>query len=131
MLPITPFPNGVAEDSHQPTKERVRALLEQGFSVTEIAALGKAIDSRFARRYDWTEIAAYYEAGYSMKEYRQRFGFCGAVARRDLSLELHHVNGDGMDNRLENPSVAVPQLPQPDRHLGWACPASCGVASGP
>ena len=65
MLPITPFPNGVSEDSQTTTKDLVLSLLVQGLSVTEIAAalhiskatvcfhtrtLGIRIDSRFAKR---------------------------------------------------------------------------------
>jgi DNA-binding CsgD family transcriptional regulator len=73
VLPITPFPNGVSEDSHLPTKERVRLLVARGLSVTEIAAqlgvskstvcyhrtsLGIAGDRRYARRYDDTIAGA-------------------------------------------------------------------------
>jgi hypothetical protein len=112
----------------------------------------------FARRYDWNEIRAYYDAGHSMTKCRRRFGFsrnawwdairrgaivprprgepidgvlaagrrrnrnhvkgrlisaglkelrceqCGITdwQGRPLAFELHHVNGDGLDNRLEN-----------------------------
>jgi DNA-binding NarL/FixJ family response regulator len=37
VLPITPFPKGVSEDSQSPTKDLVAALLLDGWSVTEIA----------------------------------------------------------------------------------------------
>jgi DNA-binding NarL/FixJ family response regulator len=65
VLPITPFPNGVSEDSRPPTKERVRELVAKGLTVTEIArqlgvskptvcfhkrTLGIESDSRFGRR---------------------------------------------------------------------------------
>jgi hypothetical protein len=61
----------VSEDSHSSTKDRVKALLLEGLSVTEIArrlgvskptvcfhkrTLGIEIDSKFGRRYDWVEI---------------------------------------------------------------------------
>jgi DNA-binding CsgD family transcriptional regulator/5-methylcytosine-specific restriction endonuclease McrA len=179
VLPITPFPNGVPEDSHSPTKERVKALLLAGHSVTEVArhlgvskptvcfhkkSLGIESDSRFSRRYDWAEIRGHYEQGHSMRECQAAYGFSGAawsdaVARGDiqprpraedqrdvfaygakrnrfhlkwrllkdglrtavceecglvewrgrpLSLELHHVNGDGRDNRLENLQLLCP-----------------------
>jgi Homeodomain-like domain/HNH endonuclease len=179
VLPITPFPNGVSEDSHPPTKHRVKLLLERGWTVTEIArhlgvskatvcfhkrTLGIGRDSRFSRRYDWTEIRRHYEAGHSMRECQALFGFSGAawsqaVRRGDieprpravppdnlfcigdkrnrfhlkrrllrdglkearcegcglthwrgavLSLELHHKNGDGRDNRLENLEFLCP-----------------------
>ena len=179
MLPITPFPNGVHEDSHPTTRAGVAALAAHGKTVTEIARalgvskptvcfhmrrLGIQADSRFSRRYDWQEIRAYYEAGHGMRECQERFGFSGgawseAVARGDidprpraeaaeslfavgekrnrfhlkrrllesglkharceecgiadwrgraLCLELHHVNGDGRDNRLENLLLLCP-----------------------
>jgi transposase len=93
VLPITPFPNGVSEDSQSSTKQRVRVLALGGLTVTEIAralgvskptvcfhlrSLGIEGDSRFSRRYDWAEIRAYYEAGHSMRECQERYGFSGA-----------------------------------------------------
>jgi RNA polymerase subunit RPABC4/transcription elongation factor Spt4 len=169
----------VSEDSHPTTKERVKALLLEGLTVTEIArrlgvskptvcfhkrSLGVDVDSRFSRRYDWVEIRAYYEAGHSMRECQVEFGFSGAawseaVRRGDidprprgasveeifvdgtvrnryylkgrliakglktraceecglsewrgepLALELHHINGDRNDNRVENLQLICP-----------------------
>ena len=37
MLPITPFPIGAFEDSHLRTEQRVKELLLQGKTVTQIA----------------------------------------------------------------------------------------------
>ena len=179
MLPITPFPTGVPEDSHSPTKVLVSLLLREGLTVTEIAArlgiskatvcfhkrtLGVAPDTKFSRRYDWAEIRRYYDAGYGMRECQAKYGFSGgawtdAVQRGDIvprpraapheevfvrnvkksrfhlktrlldaglkeehceecgltewrgepmPLELHHVNGDGRDNRLENLQLLCP-----------------------
>jgi DNA-binding CsgD family transcriptional regulator len=179
VLPITPFPNGVSEDSHSTTKDRVSALFAEGLTVTQIAlrlgiskptvsyhlrTLGIGGDSRFSRRYDWAEVRAYYDAGHSMRECQAKFGFSGAAwtdalgrgeikprpraeahdsifvqgAKRNryhlkrrlladglkepsceecgisewrgrrLSLELHHANGDGSDNRIENLSLLCP-----------------------
>jgi hypothetical protein len=179
VLPITPFPNGVSEDSHSPTKHLVRLLLAEGWTVSEIASrlglarsticyqkatLGVRMDTRYARRYDWAEIRAYYEAGHSLRECQAEFGFsrgawADAVARGDvtprsnvvpihevlttgskrsryhlkarlikeglkqnrceccgidewlgepLSLELHHTNGVGDDNRLSNLRILCP-----------------------
>ena len=179
MLPITPFPKGVPEDSYSKTKALVEALFLEGLTVTEIArrlgvskptvcfhmrTLGISGDSRFSRRYDWGEIRAYYDAGHSMRECQAQFGFSGAawsqaVQRGDidtrpraeghdtifvrgikrnryhlkrrlladglkdpaceecgivewrgrpLPLELHHANGDGTDNRIENLYLLCP-----------------------
>lgn len=180
MLPITPFPTGVPEDSPSPTKHLVALLLQEGWTVSQIAAqlglsratvcfhkrtLGVKIDRRFARRYDWTEIRAFYDAGHTMRECQAEFGFSNgawndAIRRGDitprpraapaseifvvsdekpnryhlkkrllqgghkeprceicgldvwrgrpLSLELHHRNGDGRDNRLGNLELLCP-----------------------
>ncbi|HEY4427849.1 MAG TPA: HNH endonuclease signature motif containing protein [Solirubrobacteraceae bacterium] len=123
---------------------------------------GMKMDTKSARRYDWTAIQAFYEAGHTVRECQERFGFSsaawtGAVARGDalarprmmsidqllrgrrdrthlkgrlvkagllptscaecgittwreraLALELHHINGDGKDNRLENLVLLCP-----------------------
>lgn len=117
-----------------------------------------------ARRYDWSEIRAYYEGGHSFRECLRRFGFsrnawadaiqrgvikprpraeplevalmagrrrnryhlkarllaaglkqpscevCGLTEwrSRPISLELHHVNGDGLDNRFETLVLLCP-----------------------
>ena len=155
------------------TRAAVARLYADGASMTQIARslgiskptvcfhlcmLGVPPKENFARRYDWDEIRAYYEAGHSMTACRKRFGFsrhawwdairrgvihprpraipmdailvsgrrrnrnhvklrlvqaglkelrcelCGIAEWRGrrVSLELHHVNGDGLDNRLEN-----------------------------
>jgi hypothetical protein len=75
------------------TREQVRRLLDAGqnrataaqvlgvtrSTVTYHAAqLGKEIDGRFGRRYDWQAIRRYYEQGHSVAECRSRFGFTGA-----------------------------------------------------
>jgi hypothetical protein len=154
-------------------------MLVEGASVTEIAhelgvskatvcfhkrRLGYAMDGRFGRRYDWTAIQAYYDAGHSARACREAFGcspwswnqaarrgaltlrptlrpietFLVAGRRTDrghlkrrllaaglkaavceacgitnwrgepLALELHHVNGDCLDNRLENLQLLCP-----------------------
>jgi hypothetical protein len=162
-----------------PPGERRRAveqLLNEGLGIAGIAQrlriskptvcyharkLGVPPRSEFARRFDWSEIAAVYDSGVSMRECKRRFGFSndawaaavrrGDVVPRDrripieqllvrgrrtgrghlkgrllaeglkenrcercgisawqgepLSLQLHHRNGDGIDNRLENLSL--------------------------
>jgi hypothetical protein len=51
--------------------------------------LGFERDERFNKRYDWTEIRTYYDAGNSMRQCQQKFGFSGgawtdAVNRGDI-----------------------------------------------
>lgn len=161
------------------TREKVADLLASGLSHTEIARrleiskatvsyhvgrLGKQIDHRFGRRYDWDAVQAYYDEGHSVRDCARTFGFstaswCEAVKRgaivarpsatpisellvagtyrgrynlkvrllkeglksgrcercgvrswlgRELTLALHHVNGDRNDNRLENLQLLCP-----------------------
>lgn len=156
------------------TRDQVERLLADGPAQNVIAEtlgvskstvayhcrkLGRRADPRFARRYEWSEVQRLIdEEGLSMTACVKRFGFCretwaqavergqlvprphavsieellvagrprqrGHVKRRliaeglkenrceqcgitdwrgePLSMELHHVNGDGEDNRLEN-----------------------------
>ena len=155
----------------------MRDLLAQGLRPAEVAAaldiarptvtyharrLGIAVEETSGKRYDWTEIRAYYDAGHTFVECREKFGFCGAswnaaIRRGDIvprpraipvqqlmetgrsrtnlrrrliadglkpahcercglaewlgepiPLELHHINGDGQDNRLENLEILCP-----------------------
>jgi hypothetical protein len=159
------------------TVEEVRRLLREGYAQADVARvtgrskstvswharqLERPIDERCARRYDWAEIQAYYDAGHSIRECQARFGFSRqswhraqqrgkvrarphgmplaelVVGPRDrhhlkrrllgaglkenrcercgidewlgapLSMALHHVNGDGSDNRLENLQMLCP-----------------------
>jgi hypothetical protein len=87
------------------TREAVRKLLESGMSQTEAAfelglskgtvcyhvrQLGIDGDTRFRRRYDWAEIQRAHDAGLSMRECQQQFGFSSAAwhdARRRGVLE--------------------------------------------
>jgi DNA-binding CsgD family transcriptional regulator len=159
------------------TREEVRRLLRAGHSRAAVARelavskgtvtyharwIGLQIDARAARRYDWTVIQRYYDAGHSVDRCRAKFGFSkaswtGAVRRGDvvarakalpidellaasqsranlkrrlikegvlparcascgitgwrgrpLALQLHHINGDRHDNRLENLALLCP-----------------------
>jgi HNH endonuclease len=87
------------------TRERVRDLLDEGLSIGEIARalglakstvcyharrLGYAPDPRFATRYDWKAVAAFYDEGHSVKECMQSFGFSmsawvDAIERGDVT----------------------------------------------
>jgi len=170
------------------TRELVRTLHEQGKTGVQIARelgvnrsrvvyhlrnLGKPIDPRFGRRYDWPVIAAAYASGLSARQCRSLFGctraaWAEAVRRGDivprawvipleellvkgrrtsqghlkmrlvaeglkkpeceecdlsswrgkpLSITLHHINGDPLDNRLCNLRFLCPNWSLPDREL--------------
>ena len=161
------------------THVRVIDLYRQGKHAAEIARrlgvtkatvsyhlrrAGIKPDQRFARRFDWAAIQAYYDEGHTMRECASHFGFhtgswwkavergaiqprsqcqplevylvrgrrvarshikkrliaeglkraecelCGLERWRGkpVSLALHHVNGDGEDNRLENLQILCP-----------------------
>ena len=79
------------------TRDRVHELLRQGLSRREVAdrlglskatvsyharRLGEPVDERFARRYDWPAIQAYYDAGHTPTECRDQFG-CSIPAWQD------------------------------------------------
>jgi hypothetical protein len=79
------------------TRDRVLELPRQGLSRTEVAErlglskatvsyharrLGEAVDERFARRYDWAAIQAYYDEGHTPAECREQFG-CSKPAWQD------------------------------------------------
>jgi DNA-binding transcriptional ArsR family regulator len=151
----------------------IKRMLREGLSQAEIGRrlgltkstvsyharrLGLPVKDKCARRYDWAEIQAVVDKGFSLRECMEKFGFTrgswaravrrGAVIPRQwvtpigellvvgprrsrghikarllrerlkenrceicglsewrgkpLGLELHHVNGRGNDNRLEN-----------------------------
>ncbi len=106
------------------TRERVRQLLEEGKGVKEIARLlgisqgtvgyhkrrlRYPIDERCNRRYDWTEIQAYYDAGHSVRECAAHFGFSskswydaverGAVTPRPQAMPLEELLIEGPRGR--------------------------------
>jgi 5-methylcytosine-specific restriction endonuclease McrA len=111
----------------RPSRRRgqIAFLREQGLSYTAIGRrlgiakstvayhcrrLGAPVDDRCARRYDWKQIQAAVDDGL-LKARLLREGLkdgrcesCGIDEwmGKPLSKQLHHVNGDGTDNRLEN-----------------------------
>ena len=179
--------------------EEVRRLLREGLSQAEVARLtgrskstvswharrlDQPIDERCARRYDWAEIQAYYDAGHSITDCQLRFGFsrqswhqaqqrgkvrarphgmpvdellaaprdrhhvkrrllnaglkenrcerCGIDEwlGRPLSMALHHVNGDGSDNRLENLQMLCPNCHSQTENFAGRNRARRAVANG-
>jgi HNH endonuclease len=104
------------EDDRESTREAVSRLLGEGRTKAAIAkelnvseatvchharALGYPADARFARRYDWAEVQAYYDLGHSVRECRGRFGFAkqswndavnrGAVVARPHAMPLDEL----------------------------------------
>jgi len=171
------------------TRDRVATLLGEGLSITETARqlrlskstvcyharrLERPPDARFSTRYDWGAIRECYDAGASLTECREQFGFstsawADAVRRgevvprprgrsldsylaartangrgglkrrllaedgavyacewceisewrgRRLSLSLHHLNGDGTDNRRENLLLLCPNCHSQTENYG-------------
>jgi hypothetical protein len=102
------------------TRDEVGRLLDAGLSRAGIAArlgiskatvtyhskrLGAPGSPACARRYDWVEIQAYYDAGHSIAECQARFGFAkaawagavqrGAVVSRPQATPLEEMLVDG------------------------------------
>jgi transposase len=85
-------------------RARVAEMLAEGLALAEIArrldvtistvwhyacGLGYRPDPKFHRRYDWAAVQAYYDAGHTVRECRDHFGFAnqtwnGAVKRGDV-----------------------------------------------
>ncbi|TMK40735.1 MAG: hypothetical protein E6G56_06505 [Actinobacteria bacterium] len=82
--------NDIQARRYVSTRSQVFELLKTGLSRAEIARrlgigkgtvsyharrLGEPVDARCARRYDWSVIQRYYDAGHSLSECIERFGF--------------------------------------------------------
>ena len=118
----TPEPTKPATPAHGEaraqvtTRQQVEDLLGLGWSRAAIARelritrgtvtyharrLGKPVDERGARRYDWSAIQRYYDEGHSVRECQERFGFSreswhaavkrGAVVARPPALRLDEL----------------------------------------
>lgn len=98
------------------TQDKVRRLLDAGNSRAAVARslglsrsavsyharrLGKEIDARCARRFDWAEIRRYHNEGHGVAECRERFGFSkpawheairrGLITPRPARMPLHEL----------------------------------------
>jgi DNA-binding CsgD family transcriptional regulator len=114
------------------TRERVAALLAEGHGTNAIARtlglsrstvsyhvrrLGGPVDSRCARRYDWDEVQSYYDAGHSVRECQEHFGFSrqtwhaavnrGAVTARPHGLPLEELLVAGVHRSRFNLKVRL------------------------
>lgn len=172
---------GGAPRKRKPSETRflVKSMLDRGLSQAEVARkldlrkstvsyharrLGRPVDDRAARRYDWDKVQQAYDQGSSVRGCMATFGFSanswhqavrrGAISPRapsmpledllvegrrtsrkhlklrlinaelkankcelcgitdwcekPLSMALHHINGRGLDNRLENLQFLCP-----------------------
>jgi transposase len=64
-------------------------------------SLGKVMDGRCARRYDWSAIQDYYDRGHSVRDCQRRFGFSiaswndavkrGAITARPAAMPLEQL----------------------------------------
>lgn len=116
---VTGEPSGPSREavvSRVRTREEVARLLGLGWSRATIARslhisrstvtyharrLGATVDERGARRYDWEAVQGYYDAGHSVRECQQRFGFStqswhaavlrGAVVARPAALPIEQL----------------------------------------
>ena len=107
---VTPRPPGTRVGP-EATRSRVAALLEQGHSYREIAEelcvtkstvafharrLGRPVDERFNRRYDWDAIQRAHDSGMRAADLRREFGFSPAtwtqaVERGDVVPNSHLI----------------------------------------
>jgi DNA-binding CsgD family transcriptional regulator len=89
----TPTARAASAVSQSTTRMEVAELLDRGLRHIDIARrlaiakatvsyharrLGRAVDERCARRYDWDAVQRYYDAGHSVRECAETFGFSSA-----------------------------------------------------
>lgn len=98
---LQPQPVARKARSEVATHQRVAELLDRGLTQLEIARqldlakstvsyharrLGKEVDERFARRYEWAVVQEFHDQGHGVRECARHFGFStqtwyGAVSR--------------------------------------------------
>ena len=101
----------MARKTNPERRARVAELLDRGVGLAEIArtlgvsistvwyyacGLGYQPDEKFNRRYDWEEVQRYYEAGHTVRECREHFGFANqtwnnAVKRGDVRARARAI----------------------------------------
>ena len=114
------------------TRTRVAALLAEGHGQNAIARaldlsrstvsyharrLGEPVDSRCARRYDWEEVQRYYDAGHSVRDCQENFGFSrqtwhaavnrGAITARPHGLPLEELLVPGVHRSRFNVKTRI------------------------
>jgi DNA-binding CsgD family transcriptional regulator len=114
------------------TRARVAALLAEGHGQNAIARaldlsrstvsyharrLGEPVDSRCARRYDWEEVQRYYDAGHSVRDCQENFGFSrqtwhaavnrGAITARPHGLPLEELLVPGVHRSRFNVKTRI------------------------
>jgi DNA-binding CsgD family transcriptional regulator/5-methylcytosine-specific restriction endonuclease McrA len=129
------------------TRESVQALLAEGLSRAEIARqlglskstvsyharrTGASVDARFARRYDWSAIQRFYDAGYSMRECRLKFGFSseswhkavkrGAIVARPAAMPAEQFFAEGVYRSRHHLKLRLIREGHKD-----SCCARCGL----
>jgi DNA-binding CsgD family transcriptional regulator len=132
-----PAPSGAVSAPAPParevdTRDRVAVLLAEGMGTNAIARalglsrstvsyharrLGSPVDSRCARRYDWKEVQRFYDAGHSVRECQERFGFSrqtwhaavnrGAIVARPHGLPLEELLVEGVYRSRFNLKVRI------------------------
>jgi DNA-binding CsgD family transcriptional regulator len=114
------------------TRHKVATLLGRGLSRAAVARklglskstvsyharrLGAPVDERGARRYDWTLIQRFYDAGHSVRECQSRFGFSrqswnaavtrGAIVARPHGLPLTELLVEGVYRGRHNLKIRL------------------------
>ena len=117
MLPITPFPTGVSEDSHSSTKQRVQALLADGLTVTEIARrLARMSNSPFLK----VEASKFTEVGYVGRDVESMIRDLVEIAIENVREERLEEVADKAELNAEERllDILLPPVPAPRPEAG-------------